>query len=230
LAQIAERFPRLLRSSRDNARARKRNIRDDYAWFFAAADHYVADRGIIAFVVSDSFCYASSYWFFREDLLRRYRVRHLVNLGVSIFRDVGPRTQFVIVVLERRDGELARADECEPIEYVDMRPLARASGAPLGGPDDPRLIVLEANTLPPMQEHTPTRERKFALFPAADVVSRVNGRPVVLHGDSPRRVFIKKWPGLITAFDELFKGETREELTEKMRNLFCRIRTERTSA
>jgi hypothetical protein len=63
LAQVAERFPRLLRSSRDNTRARKRNIRDDYAWFFAAADHYVADRGIIAFVVSDSFCYAGSYGF-----------------------------------------------------------------------------------------------------------------------------------------------------------------------
>lgn len=84
LAQIADRFPMLLRSSRANARARKRNIRDDYAWFFAAADYYAADRGLIAFVVSDSFCYATSYRFFREDLLRRYHIRHVINLGASI--------------------------------------------------------------------------------------------------------------------------------------------------
>jgi type I restriction-modification system DNA methylase subunit len=103
LVQIADRFPMLLRSSRANARARTRNIRDDYAWFFAAADYYVSDRGVIAFVVSDSFCYANSYRFFREDLLRRYRVCHLISLGASVFRDVGPRTQFVIIAVERRE-------------------------------------------------------------------------------------------------------------------------------
>jgi methylase of polypeptide subunit release factors len=221
LAQVAERFPRLLRSSRDNARARKRNIRDDYAWFFAAADHYVADRGIIAFVVSDSFCYASSYRFFREDLLRRYRVRHLVNLGALVFRDVGPRTQFVIIILERRDVDLIRADDCEPVQYVNLRPLISESGPVQGGSDDPRLVALDANLLPPPQEHLPVRQRSFALYPAADVVTRVDACPVVLHGDNPRRIFVKKWPGLITAFDELFKGRTRDELSDKMTRFFA---------
>lgn len=221
MAQVAERFPRLLRSSGDNARARKRNIRDDYAWFFAAADHYVADRGIIAFVVSDSFCYASSYRFFREDLLRRYRVRHLVNLGALVFRDVGPRTQFVIIILERRDVDLIRADDCEPVQYVNLRPLISESGPVQGGSDDPRLAALDANLLPPPQEHLPVRQRSFALYPAADVVTRVDACPVVLHGDNPRRIFVKKWPGLITAFDQLFKGRTRDELSDKMTRFFA---------
>jgi len=219
LAQVAERFPMLLRSSRDNARARKRNIRDDYAWFFAAADHYVTDRGMIAFVVSDSFCYASSYRFFREDLLRRYRVRQLVNLGVSIFRDVGPRTQFVIVVLERRTGELPRAEEAEGIPYIDLRTLA-ADGVGLGTSADARLIALDRAELPPAIEHQPTRDHGFALFPAMDIVRQVRRFPNVLHGDSSRRVFLKKWPGFITAFDQLFRANTREDAEANLRAFF----------
>ena len=223
LAQVAERFPMLLRSSRDNARARKRNIRDDYAWFFAAADHYVADQGLIAFVVSDSFCYASSYRFFREDLLRRYRVRSLVNLGASVFRDVGPRTQFVIVVLERRAEDLGRADDCEPIPYIDLRPLA-IDPATFATATDPRLLALDARTLPASIPHLPTRARSFTLYPAADVVSLVERFPNVLHGDSSRRVFLKKWPGVITAFDELFRGDSREILDARLRRFFEIVR------
>lgn len=225
LAQVAERFPMLLRSSRDNARARKRNIRDDYAWFFAAADHYVADRGMIAFVVSDSFCYASSYRFFREDLLRRYRVRQLVNLGVSVFRDVGPRTQFVIVVLERRPEDLQRAEHCEPIPYIDLRPLA-SEGLGLGTAADPRLIALDAAALPEPEDHQPRPERGFALFPALDVVARVERFPNVLHGDSSRRIFLKKWPGFITAFDQLFRADSRSEIETKLRSFFDAVRLE----
>jgi methylase of polypeptide subunit release factors len=225
LAQVAERFPMLLRSSRDNARARKRNIRDDYAWFFAAADHYIADRGMIAFVVSDSFCYASSYRFFREDLLRRYRVRQLVNLGVSVFRDVGPRTQFVIVVLERRGEDLQRADDAEPIPYIDLRPLASGS-AEFGTAADPRLMALDAGQLPNPVDHLPTRERGFVFFPALDVVASVERFPNVLHGDSARRVFLKKWPGLITAFDQLFRANTAEDLEAKLRGFFNAVRLE----
>lgn len=220
LAQVAERFPQLLRSSRANARARKRNIRDDYAWFFAAADHYVADRGIIAFVVSDSFCYATSYRFFREDLLRRYRLRHLIILGASVFRDVGPRTQFVIVILERRSEDLARADDAEAIPVIDLRPLA-ADTAISGTSNDPRLMALDSNSLPLPIEHQPTRVRNFTLFPVSDVVAAVEAFPNVLHGDSPRRVFVKKWPGLITAFDELFRGDTRDEIAGKAEQFFA---------
>ena len=221
LAQVAERFPMLLRSSRDNARAKERNIRDDYAWFFAAADHYVADRGLIAFVVSDSFCYASSYRFFREDLLRRYRVRRLVNLGATVFRDVSPRTQFVIVLLERRDADLSRAEDAEPIPYIDLRPLAVGVAA-LGGAADPRLVALDAGELPARVDHQPISARSFALFPASDVVGRVESFPNLLAGKkSQRRVFLHKWPGVITAFDELFRGDTREALEKRLRAFFA---------
>lgn len=220
LAQIAERFPMLLRSSRDNARARERNIRDDYAWFFAAADHYVSEKGMIAFVVSDSFCYASSYRFFREDLIRRYYIRQLVNLGVSLFRDVGPRTQFVIIVLEKRDNELGRADDVEPFEYCDLRPLAAEWNGELGHDDDPRLVALDQGNLPAAQNFLPTRARSFALFPADDVVARVNRVSTMLFSKNPDRVFVRKWPGVITAFDELFRANTREDLAEKIRSFF----------
>ena len=221
LAQVAERFPMLLRSSRDNARAKERNIRDDYAWFFAAADHYVADRGLIAFVVSDSFCYASSYRFFREDLLRRYRVRRLVNLGATIFRDVSPRTQFVIILLERRDADLGRAEDAEPIAYVDLRPLA-VSGTTLGGAADPRLVALDAGELPAPVFHQPVPARSFAFFPASDVVGRVERFPTRLSGKKgQRRVFLQKWPGVITAFDELFRADTREVLETRLRAFFA---------
>lgn len=220
LAQVEERFPHLLRSSRLNARVRERNIRDDYAWFFAAADHYVAGRGVIAFVVSDSFCYASSYRFFREDLLRRYHVRSLINLGAGVFRDVGPRTQFVIVLLERRERDLTRADEAGSLLYTDLRVLADAQQDGSGGAMDPRLRALDAGALPQPVEHAPTRARSFALFPASGLVARVEAVPNVLHGSTPRRVFLKKWPGLITAFDELFRADTRAALAEKMERFF----------
>ena len=69
------------------------------------------------------------------------------------------------------------------------------------------------------------RERSFTLYPAIGVVTRVETIPVVLHGDRGRRVFIKKWPGLITAFvsTELLEGSTREELTEKIIRFFAAI-------
>ncbi len=221
LAQIAERFPALLRSSRANARARQRNIRDDYAWFFAAADHYLTNQGLISFVVSDSFCYATSYRFFREDLLRRYHIRHLIILGANVFRDVGPRTQFAIVVLERRAEELPRADAAEPIPVVDLRPLVAGTEVTLASSDDPRLIALDTGLLPPPQLHTPTQVRSFTLFPASEVVGQVESFPNVLHGASARRVFIKKWPGIITAFDELFRADSCDEVCNKARQFFA---------
>lgn len=219
LAQVAERFPMLLRSSRDNARRQERNIRDDYAWFFAAADHFVADGGMIAFVVSDSFCYAPSYRFFREDLLRRYLVRSLINLGTGIFRDVGPRTQFVIVVLERRGQDLPRADDCETIPYQDLRPLTQGSDA-MGTAADPRLMALDRGDMPDPAPHQPNRTRSFTLYPATDVVSVVDRFPNILHGKTPRRVFLKKWPGIITAFDELFRGDGHDELVARFSRFY----------
>jgi type I restriction-modification system DNA methylase subunit len=102
LSQVAQRFPTLLKSSVANAKAQERNPRDDYAWFFAAADHYVAQRGLIIFIVSDSFAQNWSYRHFRKDLLSQYRIRHLVRLGEQVFQDVGPRISFVIIAIEKR--------------------------------------------------------------------------------------------------------------------------------
>ena len=220
LAQVADLFPALLRSSRDNARARERNIRDDYVWFFAAADFYTTDRGVIAFVVSDSFCYARSCRFFREDLLRRYRLVQLIHLGRFIFRDVGPRTSFVIVILERRATELGDAARTEEIAYIDLRPLSAAYNGTLGGADDSRLIALNSGELPEAQRHTPERQREFILFPGSEAVSKVLRAPIVVHSTTPRRVFIKKWPGVITAFDKLFKSSDRASLSNRMESFF----------
>ncbi len=64
------------------------------------------------------------------------------------------------------------------------------------------------------------RLQGFALFPALDIVERVNRFPNVLHGDSSRRVFLKKWPGVITAFDHLFRSDSRSEVETKLRSFF----------
>jgi hypothetical protein len=220
LAQVASVFPRLLKSSRENARAKDRNIRDDYAWFFAAADHYTTDKGLIAFVVSDSFCYARSYRYFREDLLRQYRILKLIHLGRFVFRDVGPRTSFIIIILERRTSNLADAAQTEPIEYIDLRPLALEYRGPPGALRDPRLLALEHGRFPASTMQIPNRGRDFALFPAADVVGKVLHHPIVLHGTTPRRVFVKKWPGIITAFDKLFKAADAESLAARIGRFF----------
>jgi len=219
LAQMAEAFPALLRSTRANARAQENTIREDYAWFFAAADHYLEGQGIIAFVVSDSFCYAPSFRYFREDLLRRYRIRSLVHLGRFIFRDVGPRTSFVIIVIERRPLDLGNADEAEPVPYIDLRQLADGHDALLGTQSDPRLIVLDSGALPAPIDHVPTRIRNFRLFPAGAAVPIVLRAPVSLIENS-RRVFIKKWPGAVTGFDKIFKDKNRAILAERMQALF----------
>lgn len=219
LAQMAEVFPALLRSTRDNARAQENTIREDYAWFFAAADHYLEGQGIIAFIVSDSFCYAPSFRYFRQDLLRRYKVRRLVHLGKFIFRDVGPRTSFVVIVLERRRRDLGSATDVEPIPYIDMRPAAIGNDAILGTQFDPRLLALDAGDIPEAVQHLPTGIRNFRLFPAGETVPVVLKAPVSLINDA-RRVFIKKWPGAVTGFDKLLKNRERAVVAQRMETLF----------
>jgi len=217
LAQMAERFPTLLRSTRDNARAQENTIREDYAWFFAAADHYLAGRGIVAFVVSDSFCYARSFRYFREDLLRNYRIRYLVRLGRFVFRDVGPRTSFVIILIERRSEVLAAADEAEAIPFYDVGidvPLDIA-----GTQADPRLVALDSGNLGPCVDHQPSADRAFRLYPAGEAVATVLRAQVPLI-DEPRRVFVKKWPGAVSGFDLLFKNKDRSVLAGRLNALF----------
>jgi hypothetical protein len=220
LVQMAEHFPALLRSSRANARAQENTIREDYAWFFAAADHYLIDRGVIAFVVSDSFCYGPSFRHFREDLLRRYRILQLLHLGRFVFRDVGPRTSFVIIIMERRSHDLPDAEQVGPIPYIDARPLAEGvAQGELGTEADPRLLALDASSLPNPVEHRPDRSRGFRFFPAGAAVSTVHRAPVSA-AVTPRRVFAKKWPGAVSGFDLLFKAKDRSAVEARLQELF----------
>ncbi len=219
LGQMAEQFPPLLRLSRVNARPQENPIRDDYVWFFGAGDHYLNGQGVIAFVVSDSFCYGPSFRYFREDLLLRYRIRHLVHLGRFIFRDVGPRTSFVIIIIERRATALANAEDSEPVPYIDLRALADGHDRILGTQTDPRFVALEAAVLEEPIEHRATRSRNFRLFPAGEAVALVMRAAMPLI-DSPRRVFVKKWPGVVSGFDKLFKSRDRAVLERRMRALF----------
>ncbi len=225
LAQVANAFPRLLATSRANARAKTRNIRDDYAWFFAAADYYIKGSGLICFVVSDSFCYARSYQFFRLDVLRLYKVHGVVRLGAGVFADVGPRTTFVLILLERLP-EPRRPDEPpQAFGCIDLAPLALAADpADLGTEDDPRLRALAGSPngiagLPAGTTVTPSAGDLHAFYPIHPVVARVRAAGPHMHevtkGES--RFFLKKWPGLLTAFDDLLRGDTRTALDRRMR-------------
>jgi hypothetical protein len=214
LAQVAAIFPRLLETSRSNARARVRNIRDDYAWFFAAADHYIRNEGLIAFVVSDSFCRLPSFRFFRIDLLRHYRVLRVVHLGRGVFEDVGPRISFVIVLLERRQAALG-SPPTDEVRYTDLRAL-----------DEPRRLELlgewgaDAGMAVPHAVHVPAQESGYALTPVGDVAQAVRKAGPALAQQSGQRVFVKKWPGLITAFDKLFSADTAAEVATRWQSFF----------
>lgn len=232
LGQVSDRFPRLLGSSVAAGGARRRNIRDDYAWFLAAADRYVGERGVICFIVSDSFASRASYEHFRAELLRHYYVRLLVRLGEHVFSDVGYRTSFAVVLLEKREEPLGTADEADPVPYHDLRALAEEADAnDLGTPKDPRLSLLRSvargeASLGEPELHAPSPAAKHSFYPATGVLERLTSDGVVLlHENSGPRLFAKKWPGIITAFDPFFKG-TREGLEERLSSFFAVCRTE----
>lgn len=231
LAQVAERFPALLSSSAQAARAQVRNIRDDYAWFFCAADAYVEGNGLISFITSASYTFKSSYRFFREDVLRRYRVHSLLLLGTQVFQDVSPRISFAIVTLERRPDDLATGDECEAFPIYDLSGIGgEAAAGQVGTPDDPRFRLLDdvvsgSATLPAPVMHQPRRQHDFALLPISeDLVGRVLSGSVPVFQRHGERMFLKKWPGVITALDCLLKGPTKKELGEKISSFFSLAR------
>ncbi len=226
LAQISEVFPRLLATSRANARAQERNARDDYAWFLAASDYYVGGKGIIAFIVSDSFCHLTSYKYFRGDLLRHYHVRALIRLGGTVFQDVGPRISFVVILLEKRSDILDTPDDTSTIPYIDLRPLVSESPHDiLATVEDPRLILLDEfskgkATLPNPVAHKPSSDLGFSFYPAGEVIDRVRSASVPLYEKKKPRIFLEKWPGIITAFDDLLKSDDREVLRARIAELF----------
>jgi hypothetical protein len=226
LNQVASRFPRLLQTSVEQSGAQQRNIRDDYAWFIAAADYYLEDRGIICFILSDSFASRLSYEHLRAELLRYYRVHMLVRLGNSIFLDVGYRTSFAIILLEKRLQPLASPGHTEPIPYYDLRSLTtNVPIGQLGTSDDPRIVHLRdvargATDLVFTARHTPSAKTRFSFYPSAHATARFGTDLVPLHEKNGRRLFVSHWPGIITAYDVLFKGMTREELEERLLSLF----------
>jgi N-6 DNA Methylase len=222
LSQVAAIFPDLLESSVANARAQERNPRDDYAWFFAAADYYVQESGIIAYIVSDSFAQKRSYRYFRGDLLRRYSIRHLIRLGGQVFRDVGPRIEFAIMVLEKRNASLDAPDENESHPYIDLRPLAEGvSQNDLGTELDPRFVLIQAfatgaDALPVPVMNTPRKALNYSLYPLSPIIDRVRKNSLPVFEKNRARIFNQKWPGLITAFDPLLKAKSRAELNTRM--------------
>ena len=226
LAQVAQVFPALFESSVRNARAQEINPRDDYAWFFGAADFYVGQSGVVAFIVSDSFAQRRSYRYFRHDLLRRYHIRHLARLGAHIFQDVGPRIDFVIIVLEKRSEVLRVPDESESHPVIDLRPLVSGIGqAQLGTDKDARFQAMHAAASGTGQLPTPTmvaplRALNYSLFPTSPIIERVQRSSLPVFEKRQDRIFVSKWPGLVTAFDELFKAHTQEALRTRMQSYF----------
>lgn len=232
LKQMAGRFPRLLGESNADAHAQKRNIRDDYAWFFAAADHYVQGQGMIVFITSDSFLRHESYRLFRRELLRNYRVRRLVRLGESLFQDVSPDISFVVSVLLRRERPLevetvdSPSDDSDDtaVEVNDIRGLVHGvAPSVLGTADDPRLIFLDAvatraQALPTGSTARPNRDNGYALVPVErSLLERMTRDTVPIAGKGAEdRVFAKKWPGIITAFDDVLKDDDALTLRQRM--------------
>jgi hypothetical protein len=226
LSQVAEVFPPLLESSVREARAQERNPRDDYAWFFAAADHYVTDSGVIAFIVSDSFAQNLSYRYFRQDLLRRYHLRQLIRLGPHIFQDVGPRTSFAIIILEKRSTVLDSPDDAEAHPYANLRDLiVDAPLGDLGTEVDPRFQAMRAMvdgsaTVAHSCEHKPSADRNYSFYPGTSINERVKTHSLPVFAKGADRLFVEKWPGLITAFDELLKARTAEKLSSRIKSLY----------
>ena len=236
LAQVADRFPGLLASSAAAARAQARNIRDDYAWFFAAADSYAAAGGVVCFITSDSYTRKASYALFREEILKRYVVHKLVRLGVRIFQDVSPRISFAVILLKRRVQPLDSADQVEPIPFVDLSDLARDCASELLATEsDPRLRVLQEvaenrGRLPEPVMHQPQARHGYSLLPVSeDIVGSVLRDSAPIYSKTHDHLFKRKWPGVITAFDVLFKGSTKGKLQEKVESLFALCHTSRGS-
>jgi len=228
LTQMAERFPKLLRAASSVAKSQERYIRDDYAWFFAAADHYVQGHGMIVYITSDSFLRHASYTLFRRELLRHYRVKRVLRLGEGLFQDVGPNISFVITILLRRrealaDEVLDRGSDEATVAVQDLRALsAGALSSVVGSDQDPRLLCLDAasrneKALPASMSARPSKSNGYALVPIeSSALDRMRKDAVPLASGKNDRIFDKKWSGIITAFDELLKDESSERLQQRM--------------
>src|SRR5690606_30101354 len=93
---------------------------------------------------------------------------------------------------------------------------------------DPRFKAMNDGTLPEPLMHHPDATREFAFFPTTEAaVELVHRASVALHSTGRQsRVFRKKWPGIITAFDTLFKSKDQRALEDRMRVFFDAARDE----
>jgi len=222
LAQMARRFPALLESSRAAAKARERNIRDDYAWFFAAADHFLRPGGILCFITPDSYLKKQSYALFRAEVLRRYKIHAVVRLGADIFVNVGPRIGFAIIAMSKL-SEPADPTAAE-VPFIDIS--AKAAAAPTEPrAADPRLQWLASTSLDEALAGAvsvrPSASSGFQLLPVARGEAFEASRQIVTtKGARHEPLFVKKWPGLITAFDALFRAPAAGALADRMTRFF----------
>ncbi len=228
LAQVAARYPALLASSSAAATAQSRAIRDDYAWFFAAADALTHAGGGVCLITPDSYLRKPSYRLLREALLTRFRVLRLTRLGAGVFPGVGPRIGFVVIAMLRRAAPLPDADAppaAESILFTDLTPLAAAAREG----DDPRARWLAAaargrarDTRVETIRFAPRRADDFRLLPPrADATTSSPLQLVTRARTSRAPLFRRKWPGLITAFDRLLVAPTRDRLADRIRALFA---------
>jgi len=98
---------------------------------------------------------------------------------------------------------------------------------PPGSEADPRLQLLDriARGDEPLAAGTtfrPSQETDFALLPGDAVARRVKTSGVPFDA-----VFKKKWPGIKTGCDELFKAKDSQALAERMRDFFAVCKRER---
>jgi len=66
----------------------------------------------------------------------------------------------------------------------------------------------------------PQRTLNYSLYPLSPIVDRVQRTSLPLFEKRQERIFVAKWPGLVTAFDELFKARTERELVSRMTTFF----------
>jgi type I restriction-modification system DNA methylase subunit len=231
-SDVAKRFPALLQTSEDAARAQHRNIRDDYAWFFAAADHYVQDRGIICFITSDSYTRKKSYELFRQELLKRYHITAFIRLGNGIFQDVSNRIGFCIIVLVKREALVPDLNTVKPkikIPYFDLGEMVEnpEANATIGTASDPRFLamtqIIEQDQKIKYRDHVPSADYGYSLIPVDEkgFVNKVLTHSLPVSTKEGDRIFLKKWPGIITAFDEFFRADTSAKLREKVSTFFA---------
>jgi hypothetical protein len=84
-----------------------------------------------------------------------------------------------------------------------------------------RNIVNGKATLPAALQYKPSAARNHSLYPGSTAIQRATTGSVPVFGKGVAdRIYVEKWPGLITAFDELLKAPDRSQLESRITSLF----------